>query len=73
MSGVAIFFITFASVIAPIILLIFYRRLQNQKEDIDFDDDGDFFQDSSSGEDAAIDLSPEKDIDENGLENVEII
>jgi hypothetical protein len=73
MSGVAIFFITFASVIAPIILLIFYRRLQNQKEDIDFDDDGDFFQDSSSGEDAAIDSSAEKDIDDNGLENVEII
>jgi hypothetical protein len=72
MSGVAIFFITFASVIAPIILLIFYRRL-NQKEDIDFDDDGDFSQDSSSGEDATIVMSPEKDIDENGLENVEII
>ena len=73
MSGVAIFFIAFAAVGAPITLLLFYRRLRNQKEDIDFDDDGDFFQDSSSGEDPAIDLGPEKDIDENELENVEII
>jgi hypothetical protein len=71
MSGVAIFFLSFAAVFAPIILLLFYRRLRNKKEEIDFDDDDGFFEDTF--DDPVINLGPEKDLDGNELENVEII
>lgn len=70
LSGVVIFFITFAALAAPTTLFLFYRRLRNQKEEIDFDDEG-FFEDTS--EDPVIDLGPEKDLDWDELENVEII
>lgn len=69
-SGVAIFFIAFAALVASISLLILHRRLRNEKEEIDFDDDGEF--DDMNG-DPVIDLGPERNLDGDELENVEII
>jgi hypothetical protein len=71
MSGIAIFFITFAAVVATATLALFYRRLRNQKEEIDFDDDDGMFEGSEGP--PVLDMGPEKDTEGNELENVEII
>ena len=69
-SGVAIVFIVLGALAATVILALVHRRLSNQKEEIDFDEDG-FFDDTSSP--PVLDMGPEKDMEGNELENVEII
>jgi len=69
MSGVAIFFIVFAALAATVLLALVHRRLRNEKEEIDFDDCD--FKDSLGP--PHLDMGPEKDLDGNELENVEII
>jgi hypothetical protein len=69
-SGVAVFFIVSGALVATVILALAYRRLSNQKEEIDFDDDGVF--DDTTGP-PVLDMGPEKDLEGNELENVEII
>lgn len=71
MSNVAIVFIALGAVTASTILVLFYRRLHNQKEEIDFDDDDGIFSDTSGP--PVLDMGPEKDMEGNELENVEII
>lgn len=69
MSGVAIFFIVSAAIMATVILALFYRRFSNEKEEIYFDDID--FKDSLGPPN--LDMGPEQDLDGNELENVEII
>lgn len=71
MSGVAVFFIAFAAIVATTTLVLFYRRLRNQKEEIDFDDDVGGFQETPGP--PVLDMGPEQDMEGNELENVEII
>lgn len=71
MSGIAIFFIAFAAVVATAALIVVYARLRNQKEDIDFDDD--IFNDDNSEGEPELYMGPEKDLEGNELENVEIV